>query len=153
MKNEKSKFLKIYIYFVICLLLIPSIIFGIIFIRRDIKHVCFSDTCFSVELAKTSAEQEKGLMGRTDLTVNKGMLFIFNSEDKYSFWMKDTKIELDIIWLDARGKVIKIQQAEPCKSSDCPNYTPDENAKYVLEINHGAASDVIKLGSVAKFLK
>ena len=153
MNHEKSKFIKNYIYLVILLLIVIGLIFGIIYWRRDIKKVCFSNECFSVELAKTAAEQQKGLMNRKSLATNAGMLFIFNSPGKYPFWMKNTKISLDIIWLDAKGKVITIQSAEPCTTEDCINYIPTGDAKYVLEINHDAASDVIKVGTTARFVK
>ena len=153
MTKENSKFIRIYIYSAILLIVILGLIFALIYFCRPIKQVCFSTTCFSVELAKTPAEQQQGLMNRKTLADNAGMLFIFNKEGNYPFWMKNTLIPLDIIWLDAKGKVVTIRSAEPCKVSDCPDYNPSGNAKYVLEINHDAASDIIKLGSVAKLVK
>lgn len=151
MKNKN--FITIYVCIIIILVVIPGIIFGIVYLRHDIKHVCFDNICFSVELAKTPTEQEKGLMGRASLSDNSGMLFVFNKEDKYPFWMKNTKIALDIIWIDASGKVVTVRSAEPCTTQDCPKYSPTENAKYVLEINHDAGGDLVKVGSQAKFVK
>ena len=91
-----------------------------------------------MELAKTEAEREKGLMNRTSLDSNKGMLFIFDKEDIYSFWMKNTLIPLDMIWINQNNKVVFISKnAQPCKTLICPVITPTVNAKYVLETNAG----------------
>lgn len=104
------------------------------------NQVCFGNNCFLVELAKTTAEQEKGLMNRTELDANRGMLFIFQNEGVYAFWMKNTLIPLDMIWLDANNKVVFMaQNVQPCKTILCPNINPLVNAKYVLEINGGVA--------------
>ena len=67
---------------------------------RQAEEVCLKEKCFSVELAKTSAEQAKGLMFRENLSIDKGMLFIFEKEEIYPFWMKDHLIPLDIIGID-----------------------------------------------------
>src|SRR4030042_2848822 len=64
------------------------------------NQVCFKKHCFSVELAVTPEEREEGLMFRKNLDSDKGMLFIFEKEGKYGFWMKKTLIPLDIIWID-----------------------------------------------------
>jgi len=115
------------------------------------NQVCFKQNCFAVELAKNYAEQEKGLMNRTQLDSNKGMLFIFNSEGVYPFWMKNTLIPLDMIWMDANNKIVFIaQNVQPCKTLICPVTTPTGKAKYVLEINAGISSDIgLKVGDVA----
>ena len=71
---------------------------------------------------------------------DKGMFFIFESEGTYPFWMKNTLIPLDIIWIDNRNKIVYIaENAQPCPASTliCPSISPLGNAKYVLEINGG----------------
>ena len=104
------------------------------------NQVCFGRQCFFVELAKTEAEREKGLMYKTYLNKNAGMLFIFNKEGIYPFWMKNTLISLDIIWIDGNNEVVFISHdAQPCKSLICPTINPSAKAKYVLEINAGMA--------------
>ena len=115
------------------------------------NQICFNSTCFTVELAKTTAEQEKGLMNRTELQKDKGMLFIFNNEGLYQFWMKNTLIPLDMIWMDGNNKIVFMaQNVQPCKTMICPNINPLVNAKYVLEINAGvAAENGIKAGDIA----
>jgi len=101
------------------------------------SRVCFNGSCFLVELARTPAEQERGLMYRQSLTADRGMLFIFANAGVYSFWMKNTFIPLDIIWLDQNGRVVFIRpNAQPCPAEgDCSSIDPGVSAKYVLEIN------------------
>lgn len=101
-------------------------------------EVCLKNNCFSVELAETAEAQGQGLMGRQSLDKNKGILFIFEQEGVYPFWMKDTLIPLDIIWIDKDRKVVFINKnSQPCSISDCPAINPEVKAKYVLEINTG----------------
>ena len=99
--------------------------------------VCIENDCFIVELPKTNAEFMTGLMNREYLPENKGMLFIFQNDDKHGFWMKNTLIPLDIIWINKDQKIVHIETAQPCKKDPCPTYHPDENARMVLEINAG----------------
>tara|TARA_Y100000310_G_scaffold280512_1_gene300308 strand:- start:4369 stop:4818 length:450 start_codon:yes stop_codon:yes gene_type:complete len=90
-----------------------------------------------VEIADTLEERALGLMHRDALEENKGMFFIFEREDMHSFWMKNTYIPLDIIFISEDLRVVDIIQAELCKKSPCKNYTPKEKALYVLEVNQG----------------
>jgi hypothetical protein len=116
------------------------------------SKVCFTlptgENCFFVELAKTNAERKKGLMNVKQLNENKGMFFIFEREGIYHFWMKNTLIPLDIIWIDSDNKIVFIKEsAQPCKSLVCPNINPEAKAKYVLEINGGQAKAIgLKIG-------
>lgn len=91
----------------------------------------------SVEAAQTPEEHTKGLMYRTNLKENQGMLFIFPDEQPRTFWMKNTYIHLDIIFFDAKNKVVDLKQDfQPCKKDPCESYT-SVSAKYVLEVNAG----------------
>lgn len=100
-----------------------------------------AETNYNIELAKTIAQKTKGLSKRTNLCKNCGMLFIFGFETNLPFWMKDTLIPLDMIWLDKNGKVVDIQTANEINSSKIyQNQTP---AQYVLELN---ANDSQKIG-------
>ena len=101
-------------------------------------RICFSQNCFMVDLAITPEAQAKGLMFRHNLALNKGMLFIFDKEEIYPFWMQNTYIPLDIIWLDQSKKVVFIKNnVRPCLTNSCPLIIPSQKAKYVLEINTG----------------
>jgi uncharacterized membrane protein (UPF0127 family) len=117
-------------------------------------QVCLRDSCFDVELAITPSEQVKGLMFRYSLDTNAGMLFIYEDEQRRAFWMKNTYIPLDIIWLNRDREVVYIaKNVQPCRdASYCPIISPDVAAAYVLEINAGTC-DVIGLrnGDTAQF--
>lgn len=112
------------------------------------------NNCFDVEIAENNFQRERGLMDRKILDQNKGMFFVFDKEDNYSFWMKNTLIPLDIIWINQDKKIVYISEnTQPCltswvgKTFFCPQINPQQNAKYVLEINAGLANKLnIKLG-------
>ena len=110
---------------------------------------------FDVELAVTSSERSKGLMGREHLGDRDGMLFIFKSEGRYGFWMGGMVIPLDILWIDADGIVAGITaNAPPVRQwADGESYVPPRPVLYVLEINAGLAEQLgIRAGSQARFV-
>jgi len=101
-------------------------------------EVCFRGFCLQIEVAESSQERQRGLMFRESLDEDKGMLFVFEKEGIYPFWMKNTLIPLDIIWLDNAGEVVDIKKnAAPCQGGVCETFTPKGEAKHVLEINAG----------------
>ncbi|MDP2925713.1 MAG: DUF192 domain-containing protein [Nanoarchaeota archaeon] len=105
---------------------------------KDISKVIFQNNIsVNVELSKTSEEHEKGLMFREKLDENSGMLFIFEDDKIRDFWMKNTLIPLDIIFIDKDLKIVKIAEAIPCEIEDCPIYSSDIPARYVLELSKG----------------
>ena len=95
----------------------------------------------------------RGLQGRASLPAQNGMLFVFPANGRYPFWMKDTLIPLDIIWLDYSRRVVDISaDLPPCRTPQCPTYAPRHEALYVLELNAGeAARTGIKPGAPAAF--
>lgn len=113
-------------------------------------QVCFKDSCFDVELAITPETRARGLMFRESLEDNKGMLFIFPEEKIHVFWMKNTFLSLDIIWIDSNGKIVFISSnVQPCKEEPCPIIIPEYPAKYVLEIKAGRAEQIgLNLGDI-----
>ena len=119
--------------------LVIVIIILILFIfKPNSSQVCIKENCFNVELAKTQAELTKGLMYRSSLESTSGMLFIFQTEGKYSFWMKNTLVPLDILWINKNKEIIYINKDTlPCQSDPCLTYGPNSPALYVLEINAG----------------
>jgi uncharacterized membrane protein (UPF0127 family) len=75
-------------------------------------------------------------MGRTELGENRGMLFVFEEEQRLSFWMKDTHIPLSIAYIDSEGRIVDIQDMKPL-DDELPDYTSSEPARYALEVNRG----------------
>lgn len=96
---------------------------------------------YFVEIAADDATRTRGLMFRDELAANRGMLFIFEREAPRSFWMRNTRIPLDIIYLDRDMRVVSIAaNTPPCRSRQCPSYPSTGPAMYVLEINAGHAA-------------
>jgi uncharacterized membrane protein (UPF0127 family) len=89
-----------------------------------------------VEIADTDAERQTGLMGRTVLPEDAGMLFVFEGEQALSFWMRDTLIPLSIAYIDTEGRIVDIQDMEPLDDVP-PHYVSAEPARYALEVNQG----------------
>ena len=107
------------------------------------SQLCFRDNCFYVELALTPEEQSRGLMFRDHLDPDRGMLFVFPKEDVYSFWMKNTLVPLDIIWISENKEIVFISKnTQPCNELSCPMINPGEKAKYVLEVNAGVSDEI-----------
>lgn len=89
---------------------------------------------FKVAIVDTPATQEKGLMNIKHMNVENGLLFQFDEDQIQTFWMKNTYIPLDMIFIDKDKKIINIaKNAEPLLET--PTYSSVSNAKYVLEIN------------------
>ena len=105
------------------------------------------------ELADTPQKWEKGLMGRHELPANSGMLFVFPDENKRSFWMKNTFLPLDIIFISSGMKIVDIKKNfSPCKSILCATYTSKEAAMYALEVNANFTDENnISIGDAVKF--
>lgn len=91
----------------------------------------------AVEVARTPEEQQKGLMGRTSLDDDQGMLFIFETQRPLSFWMKNTLIPLDILFFDAQGAFVSSATMTPCTADPCKNYPSAGLARYALEVPAG----------------
>ena len=122
-------------------------------IDGKISRVCFGSRCFEVELAKAPEEIKTGLMFRKSLDKNKGMLFVFDKAAGHSFWMKNTLIPLDIVWLDKNGQIVFISENnQPCRESSCSPISSGVKAKYVLETNAGTAKESgFKIGDKTVF--
>ena len=88
------------------------------------------------EIADTEEKRERGLSGRKNLPEDAGMIFIFEIPAKYSFWMKDMRFPLDIIWVDKNKQVSAISK-NIFPETYPASFTPSENVKYVLEVNAG----------------
>ena len=107
----------------------------------------------SLEVAVSEEEREMGLMFRDSLPPDAGMLFLFDRDGIWPFWMKNTFIPLDLIWLDDGGRVVEIKaNVQPCYRDPCPSYKPKAVASAVLEVNGGAAArHGVEVGSTLGF--
>ena len=97
---------------------------------------------FIVEVADDDAERNRGLMFRESLADGTGMLFVHDAERPLAYWMKNTKIPLDIFYFDASRKLVSVSRGvPPCSLGDrCPPYPSTAPAIYVLELNAGTAA-------------
>lgn len=92
------------------------------------------------ELAETPAQRERGLMYRTAMPEDAGMLFLYPAEQEGGFWMYNTRIPLSIAYADAEGVIFQIREMQPCESpyaSLCPTYPAQRPFRYALEVNQG----------------
>jgi uncharacterized membrane protein (UPF0127 family) len=112
-----------------------------------------SGAVYRLELAHTPEQQAQGLMYRESLPEKTGMLFLFDDKGVHRFWMKNTMIPLDMVWMDPEGKVLFVSaDTPPCKADPCPSYGPESPAAMVLEIAGGkAAKEKVAVGSVLQF--
>jgi len=85
-------------------------------------------------------DRQMGLMFRPSLSLDKGMLFIFEEPAFHTIWMKNCKFPIDIVWLDDDKKVVHLAESvPPCTAEPCPVYSPLRKASYVVELNAGQA--------------
>jgi len=96
---------------------------------------------FTVEIADDDAERNRGLMFRDRLEPGHGMIFLWDREEPRAFWMKNTRIPLDILYFDGQRKLVSVAaNTPPCSLGDrCPSYPSEGPAQYVLELNAGEA--------------
>jgi len=122
---------------------------------KSIKST-IGDQEFILDVADTEQLRSYGLMNRIHLDSNAGMLFIFDMQGIYPFWMKNTLIPLDIIWLNSNKEVVYIKEnAKPCGNlieALCKTIIPNKIAKYVVELNSGKTSELgLKIGDRIEF--
>ncbi|MDD5282248.1 MAG: DUF192 domain-containing protein [Candidatus Omnitrophica bacterium] len=117
------------------------------------KFIYFKNNSFLVEVAATKQQQEKGLMFVRSLPTNSGMLFVYADETPRSFYMKNTYIPLDLIWMDREKKVVFIKKdAKPATLDGYETICPQEEAMYVLELNAGSSDRIgLRIGDKLQF--
>ncbi|MDV3467648.1 DUF192 domain-containing protein [Stenotrophomonas sp. C3(2023)] len=109
---------------------------------------------YKVELAQDDATRARGLMFRDSMPADHGMLFIHDRQEMQAYWMKNTRLALDILYFDdARRLVSQQRDVPPCSAGDrCPPYPSSAPARYVLELNAGQAEKInLKDGTELKF--
>jgi len=105
-------------------------------------RVCLKDLCLDVEIASTPEEKARGLMYRDSLEDGKGILFLFDSESRHGFWMKNMKFPIDMIWVNSDREIVYIERSvPPCREEPCTVYRPSGKAKYVLETRANFTGD------------
>jgi uncharacterized protein len=91
-----------------------------------------------IEIAETTAQLQRGLMGRRSLAPRSGMAFLFASDTRGKFWMKDTLIPLSIAFWGKSGRILRILDMAPCRADPCKVYDPHVAFRGALEVNRGA---------------
>jgi len=104
----------------------------------ETRAMAVGDERFVVELATTPASRQRGLMGRPQLAADRGMLFLYDEPAPRTFWMKNVRFGLDILYLDADWRILHLVTAPPCVMPPCPEYPSSQPARYVLELPAGS---------------
>jgi len=89
---------------------------------------------FRVEVAASPQQRQQGLMGRTQLPVNGGMLFVFDKADRHCFWMRNTPLPLSIAFIDATGRIVDLADMQPFSDTQ---HCPATDVRYALEVTQG----------------
>lgn len=120
----------------LCVLIVGVLFFSNCTVAEEGNfELCIESHAFSVKIADTHEKRKKGLMHVNRLQSHEGMLFVFPTQEKHAFWMKNTAVSLDIIWINDQHKIVHIHhQAEPY--DETPIY-PDISSRFVLEISGG----------------
>ena len=140
---------------IVVILLAASLLIGyFLHAQPQTAKIKLAGVTLTVELATTPAAQEQGLSDRDSMPADHGMLFVFNQEAEWGFWMHEMRFPLDMIWFNANRQAVFIEQdLPPCTPTACPVYTPPVNALYVLEVNAGfVATNGIALGTTFTFV-
>ena len=105
----------------------------------------------TIEIADSPEERQLGLMNRQSMEEHSGMWFVFDQEYPYAFWMKNTLIPLDMVFVNSNMQIIDIIAADPCQKNPCKTYTPQASALYVLEVNQNfTARAGVQIGNRVK---
>jgi uncharacterized membrane protein (UPF0127 family) len=107
---------------------------------EDTPRVTLAGETYRVTIADDDQERARGLMFVESMPADVGMLFLFDDEQPRSFWMKNTRIPLDIIYFDRDRRLVSVSRdARPCRTARCAHYPSAGPAQYVLELNAGEA--------------
>jgi len=124
-----------YLYLLVSLVIICTFLSACV--KRQGRKICINKICLWAEIADTQEKRSQGLMFRKGLKADQGMLFLFERQGIYGFWMKNMRFPLDLIWINQDKVIVEIyQNALPCKDL-CKSIQPASPVKYVLEVNSG----------------
>lgn len=152
-----KKIIFIFVLLIALVIILPAIFSFIMSDKEEnlkAREVCFENNCFIAEICETPEQRTRGLMFRESMDANKGMLFVFEKEGEHFFWMKNTLIPLDIIWINKDKRVVHIEKdVQPCiTGEECVKIKSNEPAQYVLELIAGSAEKInLKIGDELYF--
>ncbi len=140
---------------ILVLLIAAAFSIGFVLLKpTNATRIMIRGVVLNVEIAKTPSDQARGLSGRDSMRPESGMLFVFQAESTWGFWMKDMKFSLDIIWFNSNRQAVFVEEnLQPCSPNYCPVYTPPINALYVLEVDAGfVRAHGVSLGDTFNFV-
>lgn len=144
------------IIIIFSLLVVSLSLYFLFFKNKESNNISLKikNKTYQVEIASTINQKSKGLSNRSELCSNCAMLFVFNKDKTLPFWMKDTLIPLDLIWINSQYQVVDIQTAQPETETSVTKlriYQNKEPAKYVLETNAGDSQKIkLEIGDTIK---
>lgn len=138
MPNYPRHLLKLFFVSIFCIFHYEQV--------RGVCHLNFSGKIYQLEMATSQSERHKGLMNRFFLSPNKGMLFVFPYTSFHSFWMYNTFIPLDILWIDNKSRLVDVQtSASPL---NIRSLVPSKKARYVIELPSNSAHWPLHIGRI-----
>ena len=149
MKIDKGKS----IFQIICFVAVFAVIVFFLYNKSYPSKLILGGKVFTVEVADTAKLLEKGLSDHIPLKSDEGMLFVFQKEDKYGFWMKDMLFSIDILWIDSNLKIVHIEKS--LRPETYPKiFYPNSVALYVLELKAGEVQNLnLKIGDSLEIVK
>ena len=138
---------------VICCIIVFVAVLSFLYTRSYPDQVRLNGKVFNVEVVDTRVLLEKGLAGHQPLSNDEGMLFVFQTPEKYGFWMKDMTFPIDIFWIDDNRSVVHIEKS--VSPDTYPQiFYPEEKNLYVLETAAGQAEELnTKIGDKLEFIR
>ncbi|HRH26504.1 MAG TPA: DUF192 domain-containing protein [Candidatus Paceibacterota bacterium] len=119
-------------------------------VRND-SSIQFGSQIISVRYAETFEDRALGYSGTQHIPMNEGLVFVFEAPGRWSMWMKDMLVPLDIVWLDETGKVVHVETGVAPETYPEQAFTPNADARYVIEVASGTvASSGLMVGDIVK---
>ena len=115
------------------------------------KTISIGAASYILEVATTPEQRAIGLMWRTEMPLDRGMLFDYPEEGNYRIWMKNTKIPLQVLWIGGDYRIQAVKTLVPCNTDPCLSYGIEQTSRYVIELNAGVTG--IKPGMLVKGLE
>lgn len=132
--KKKSLFILLFLAFLLTLITYRF------YFNEDVLEITFENgQKIYVEVPETNEAKSLGLMYRENLDEDAGMIFIYPEEFILSFWMKNTLIPLDIIFLNKNKEIVMIKTMKPCVTETCESYLSEFPSMYAIEVNEGFA--------------